>query len=225
MHAAFTRLGYNPLHTGMNYETRPLLCDYKEGDSTFDDVVDMLEENGWDSAMEEPIFLMYKQFMVRYPDSKFVLPMRDSQSWYDSYMGFWKSKPLRYLGAHQGFSKEGADNCSAARYFGCDFTLSQHSTFAATKDTCIEGYETHVKRVQQIIPADRLLLFNLSDGYEPLCEFLGVEVPTYPNGTVEDFPHDDVFGKSSGHRGRTNVGNSSAKSSAHRSGRWKSDGA
>jgi hypothetical protein len=70
---------------------------------------------------------------------------------------------------------------------------SENDEAQTLKQTCIAGYEKHVARVQRVIPADRLLLFNISDGYEPLCEFLGKEVPTFPNGTVEPFPHQDVF--------------------------------
>ena len=41
----------------------------------------------------------------------------------------------------------------------------------------------HEAEVKQHVPADRLLVFNVAEGWEPLCEFLGCEVPTHP------FPH------------------------------------
>lgn len=37
--------------------------------------------------------------------------------------------------------------------------------------------------VQAKAPPDRLLVFEVKDGWEPLCHFLGVAVPD------EDFPH------------------------------------
>ena len=36
------------------------------------------------------------------------------------------------------------------------------------------------------MPPERLLVFNVKEGWEPLCRFLGCEVPFYP----KEFPHD-----------------------------------
>lgn len=177
------------------------------GNGSFDDVVDLMKKGGWDSGMEEPLFLMYKQFMVRFPEAKFVLPMRDAEDWYQSYMHYWREKSsLEQAAFHIDFKYDVTDkmkpewegtfnDCVSARYFGCDFTMSDGEGYLKQKKTCIDGYNTHVKRVQQLIPPARLLLFDMSDGYEPLCEFLGKPLPTYPNGTAEPFPHDDNFGK------------------------------
>jgi hypothetical protein len=34
--------------------------------------------------------------------------------------------------------------------------------------------------VQRVVPADRLLVWEVTDGWEPLCEFLGLDVPDEP---------------------------------------------
>jgi hypothetical protein len=44
-------------------------------------------------------------------------------------------------------------------------------------------YERHVTDVRATVPADRLLVFDVAQGWEPLCAFLGVPVPDEP------FPH------------------------------------
>jgi hypothetical protein len=36
------------------------------------------------------------------------------------------------------------------------------------------------EQVKQTVPADRLLVWDPKEGWEPLCEFLGVEVPPEP---------------------------------------------
>jgi hypothetical protein len=41
-------------------------------------------------------------------------------------------------------------------------------------------FRKHIAEVQAEIPSDRLLTFDLKEGWEPLCEFLGVEVPNIP---------------------------------------------
>ena len=49
------------------------------------------------------------------------------------------------------------------------------------------GSEAVEERVLRTIPKERLLIFNLSDGWRPLADFLGQPVPDAP------FPHVDRF--------------------------------
>lgn len=53
-------------------------------------------------------------------------------------------------------------------------------------------YLNHNARMNRAIPKDRLLIFNPEDGWEPLCKFLGKEVPTtpYPHAAVRSGFHD-----------------------------------
>jgi len=44
----------------------------------------------------------------------------------------------------------------------------------------ISVYEAWTERVVATVPADRLLVFDVRDGWEPLCEFLEVPVPDVP---------------------------------------------
>jgi hypothetical protein len=41
-------------------------------------------------------------------------------------------------------------------------------------------FRKHITEVQSVIPAGRLLTFDLRDGWEPLCDFLEVDVPELP---------------------------------------------
>ena len=40
-----------------------------------------------------------------------------------------------------------------------------------------EKYREYNERVQTVIPKERLLVYNVKQGWEPLCMFLGCEVP------------------------------------------------
>jgi hypothetical protein len=53
----------------------------------------------------------------------------------------------------------------------------------ADRDHAIATYEANVADVIATVPADRLLVYNLGDGWGPLCAHLGVPVPEedYPN--------------------------------------------
>ena len=41
-------------------------------------------------------------------------------------------------------------------------------------------FRKHTERVIASVPPERLLVFNVADGWEPLCAFLGVDVPVTP---------------------------------------------
>jgi hypothetical protein len=47
----------------------------------------------------------------------------------------------------------------------------------------IETFERHNEEVKQHVPAENLLVYEVREGWGPLCEFLGVEMPDEP------FPH------------------------------------
>jgi hypothetical protein len=55
--------------------------------------------------------------------------------------------------------------------------------------TAIAGFEAHNAEVRKTIPAHRLLIFQASQGWAPLCRFLGVPVPEEP------YPHVNEQGK------------------------------
>jgi len=62
---------------------------------------------------------------------------------------------------------------------------SEQGTFPAghTPEDLIGGFVAHNEEVKRTVPAERLLVWSASDGWEPLCEFLEVPIPDQP------FPH------------------------------------
>lgn len=50
----------------------------------------------------------------------------------------------------------------------------------------MEQYEAHIAKVKATIPAEQLLVFNVKDGWAPLCNFLGKPVPEFPFPSVND---------------------------------------
>ena len=58
------------------------------------------------------------------------------------------------------------------------------------REHAIDVYLAHNEYVKKQAPRDRLLVFEPSQGWEPLCEFLGCSVPDepYPRvNTTEEF--------------------------------------
>jgi hypothetical protein len=54
------------------------------------------------------------------------------------------------------------------------------------RDGLIASFERHTAAVKEAVPADRLLVWDAKEGWEPLCEFLGVDVPPMPLPHVND---------------------------------------
>ena len=54
----------------------------------------------------------------------------------------------------------------------------------------LDKYRERAEQVVNEIPAERLLVYDVTDGWGPLCEFLGVDVPDtdFPRtNNVEEF--------------------------------------
>jgi len=63
-------------------------------------------------------------------------------------------------------------------------------------------YLEHNSRVKALIPRDQLLVYNVKQGWKPLCEFLGVDVPDVPfprlnvkSGVIPDMINQSMMGK------------------------------
>mmetsp|Transcript_63222 Transcript_63222/g.148475 ORF Transcript_63222/g.148475 Transcript_63222/m.148475 type:complete len:253 (-) Transcript_63222:29-787(-) len=183
MHAALDVLGFKTLHSGYEWHKRQAWCSYVFEKGPLAPALATLE--GYDAAMDEPFQLVYEEIMEAFPSSKFILTISDPEKWYHSYVDLatsMKTVALAVRGAgnnHSGLPKI----CTAARYWGCDFANASASE--ESKKQCVENYLKHNEQVQQIIPADRLLVYNWADGWAPLAHFMGKAIPD------EDFPHQD----------------------------------
>ncbi len=63
------------------------------------------------------------------------------------------------------------------------FIVDQVISDQTVKEKAIAAYRANNRKVREVIPADRLLVFNVAEGWEPPCAFLGVPVPAV------SFPH------------------------------------
>jgi hypothetical protein len=56
----------------------------------------------------------------------------------------------------------------------------------AEPEQLIKGMQRHHDEVKSTVPAERLLVWGVTEGWEPLCEFLEVPVPDMPFPRVND---------------------------------------
>jgi hypothetical protein len=54
------------------------------------------------------------------------------------------------------------------------------------KAAAIEIFQQHIAQVQQQVPPERLLVYQVQEGWAPLCAFLEVPIPDQPFPRVND---------------------------------------
>ena len=139
--------------------------------------------SGFNSAVDFPVCLFYKQLINIFPEAKFILTLRDFDTWYIStantiykvptILPDWFERvvyPIRMFIVMQV-------NLIWVGLFKNNFS---------DRDSTKLVYYEHIESVKKIIPADKLLIYNVKEGWEPLCEFLDVDVPDIPFPKVND---------------------------------------
>lgn len=136
---------------------------------------------GYESCVDFPACSFYKEMMAVFPDAKVLLSVRDPERWYQSTLetihaivSVW---PTRWFGpflpkfgvVHRVSSAVIWKKLFEGRFLDREFALRR--------------FREHTEEVIRYVPADRLLVFDVKQGWGPLCEFLGVPVPSTP------FPH------------------------------------
>jgi hypothetical protein len=131
---------------------------------------------GYTAAVDWPACTFYQQLMQAYPEAKVLLTVRDPQSWYES------TKNTIYP-----VSRMSPDSPSTADQRRMVNTLVWQRTFGGAfedKQRAISIFERHIQEVKDRVPAERLLVYDVKEGWEPLCRFLHVAVPV-----DKPFPH------------------------------------
>ncbi|KAG0650201.1 hypothetical protein D0Z07_3313 [Hyphodiscus hymeniophilus] len=113
-----------------------------------------------------------KELIEAYPEAKVILTTRDVHSWHASTLKtvFWRvTDPeiqwLQYISWGAGFYYP-----MLKTFFDCFF----EGDFVGKGK---EIYLRHYDEVRSMVPPEKLLEFQVKDGWGPLCEFLGNAVP------------------------------------------------
>lgn len=140
---------------------------------------------GYNSAVDYPVTRYYKQLMQKYPDAKMIHTIRDSESWYASASKtiIWASKPslgrMLKLMIKLPFSPGLRKQMPVLKYNGKLIEL-EFGKDCFNKEKVIEHFNKHNEEVLRFVPKEKLLVFNPKDGWEPLCNFLSVPLPSTP---------------------------------------------
>ncbi len=140
---------------------------------------------GYQGTMGLPTVFFYKEIMAQYPEAKVILTMRDAESWYQSASQTIFKLPTRGQMVMMGLIARFNPKLKTAMYIlPVARRVSAHFLGDdLTKERAIEFYQRHNAEVQQQVPPEKLLVYDVKEGWEPLCHFLDVPVPATP------FPH------------------------------------
>ena len=145
----------------------------------------LLGGNGYRSTCDYPSSAFWKEQVELYPEAKVVFTTRDPKKWYkscsDTVFQVQPNRPGTSLAVKaamaagipcKGFDKM-LDKLIGERFLHGDWS----------EEHVIGAYNAHCEDVLNSFPADKFLIFDVKDGWAPLCEFLGVDIPDLP------FPH------------------------------------
>ena len=130
---------------------------------------------GFTATVDFPACTSFAALAERYPDAKVVHTVRDPEKWFTSVQStIFAEEWIRFLPTSEAGPYMQA---TINDYF--ENRMNDH-------DYLVRRFNEHTEAVRQTIDPDRLLVFEVAEGWEPLCEFLELPVPDEPFPRVND---------------------------------------
>jgi hypothetical protein len=172
---ALERLGFGPCHHMIEVFANPKQVPFWNRAAECE-AVDWDELYGsYRATVDWPGCHFYAQPAERYPQAKVILSLRDPERWYES----MNETILKTMGM-MGLGEPGEIPDDHPMRFGGIIIPQKTFNYDFSKANVMAAFERHNAEVRRTIPADRLLVFEAAQGWEPLCQFLGVPVPEEP---------------------------------------------
>ena len=136
--------------------------------------------NNYGACLDFPSCNYYKELMEEYPDAKVILTVRDENGWIKSWNALndqiIKSITFRF------FSKIPFTSFYLQKKIHNEAILGPNGMFKGLKtdDEIKSEFLKWNQSVIDYVPKDRLLVYEIKDGWEPLCNFLHLPEPDIP---------------------------------------------
>jgi len=128
--------------------------------------------HGYAATVDYPGCSFWRELSAFYPDAKVLLSLRDPDQWFESTQAtIFSAQAMEMIGR------------SPMKPFLEKTVWNEFGDRIHDRDFMVDAFRRHNAAVQQAIPKERLLVYEPGQGWEPICEFLGVPVPASP------FPH------------------------------------
>lgn len=183
-------LGFGPCYNSSELFTRPRGIEFWEAleqgkDVDFDEFF-----RNYNAIIGFPGYIFAQKLLEKYPEAKVILSWRDPEDWYDDISDtVFQSGPSH---ANKTFSQEVSKfdpylaEC-ITRIHAMQKRILEDGYFEgrfAEKAYAVQRYVQWNEDVKKTYPADRLLIYQVTEGWAPVCDFLGVPVPK-----EKPFPH------------------------------------
>lgn len=146
---------------------------------------------GCESAVDWPAAFFYRELLDVYPDAKVLLSVRNHESW---------ERSMRDTIWDIYFGRSALHHLAQARYqvdpvFRSWYDLMVRMCWVgkgpfagayAERQQLIDAAARWDDEVKSTVPADRLIVWEPADGWEPICSALGLPVPDEPLPNVND---------------------------------------
>lgn len=127
--------------------------------------------DGYAAAVDWPSCRFFDQLVAAHPDALVLLSVRaDADEW-------WRSADATiFAGLRTAAGPDAPDPWGRWAHHLIAGHIGSYADAAVAK----AGYERHNQAVRGAVPTDRLLEWRATDGWEPICDALGVSVPDEP---------------------------------------------
>ncbi len=144
--------------------------------------------HGYQASVDFPAYAWYKEHMVKYPEAKVILTKRPFEQWYESVLNTLYLSQSQSTATLAQKPEEKFDSrllkIKACRNFVRNFLWKIQFEDRFTDKRYVKSiWEQHHIDVIFYVPKEKLLVYEVADGWKPLCDFLEKEVPNTP------FPH------------------------------------
>jgi hypothetical protein len=194
LHAALERLGFAPCEHMTNCFAHPerfaLWLEAARRKRAGEPIDWRPLFTGYRATVDWPGVYFWRELVAAHPGAKVILTVRNPERWYDS------ARTTIYAATQARTATPAARLLSrlvslASLRAGSGFRTVQETVWDGTmsgrfedRNEAIRIFEEHNREVVATVPLERLLVFDVKEGWEPLCAFLGVPVPA-----GEPFPH------------------------------------
>lgn len=131
--------------------------------------------SGYTASVDWPSSHFWRELSEANPEALVVHTVRPAEAWWASYSEtIMKFIEIALSEVEEGpvrAMSEWSVEAIGRQTFGTDFT---------DREAALRAFEKRQDDVRAAIPEDRLLVFNVAEGWTPICDFLGLPVPDTP---------------------------------------------
>ncbi|TMV69844.1 hypothetical protein FGG78_30535, partial [Thioclava sp. BHET1] len=179
--AALEQLGYGPCHHMHEVIDHPEQVAHWQALASGRPVNWNSVFAGYRSQVDWPGAHVWRELATTFPKAKVIHTLRPEETWWASFERTIGKLMARYQ--EVPLPPHIRDMLAAWNAFVGQGTFGGH---LGDRSLALTAYRQRTDDVRAALPAGRLLIFDVAEGWGPLCEFLGCPVPVGP------FPHHNL---------------------------------